>query len=197
MERDNQGPAGPSVYRLCSDQLVSEKPDLVILPLIEISRGSAQGVGEVLDYIASVTGRPLKDHLNDLQILEGNVGTCINLESCRGKLHPAGRRYESMNNQPPDLSGGAHTMWNIGQWKILGGRGQTGDDKDLLYSKARLLLSGRAGKGERPVIEKDFRVIMRMIYQTHFATMVWCLRFVRCVCLQIKINSIGLHLSFC
>lgn len=167
------------------EPILAEKADLAMLPLIDLLCGSAQGVGEVLNYISKLTGRPLKDHPNNLQIVEGDVGTCINLESCRIKLHPAGRQYESMINYLT-LPGGAHTMWNIGQWQILGGWGQAGDDKDLPYSKAWLLLAGKTGKGERPAIKKDFGVIMRMIYQIHFATMVWCLRFVLCMCLQIS-----------
>ncbi|EGF97362.1 uncharacterized protein MELLADRAFT_70048 [Melampsora larici-populina 98AG31] len=154
------------------DPLPAEKPDVVMLPLMDLSCGSAEGVGQVLDHVANITGRPLKDNAHDLQVVEGDVGTCINLESYRAKLHPAGRRYESMINYLT-LPGAAHSMWNVGQWQILGGWGTKEDTKDLPYSKSWEVLSG---KTEKPVVKKDFGVIMRMIYHIHFATMVWCLR---------------------
>ncbi|EGG06270.1 uncharacterized protein MELLADRAFT_106959 [Melampsora larici-populina 98AG31] len=153
------------------EPLPVEKAHVMMLPLMDISSGSAEGVGQVLDHVATITGRPLKDHPGDLQVVEGDVGTCINLESCRSKLQPAGRKYESMINYLT-IPGAAHTMWNVGHWYILGGWGHAEDDKDMPFSKSWESL---AGKTERPASKKDFGLIMRMINHTHFATMVWCL----------------------
>lgn len=64
------------------EALPVEKADVMMFPLMDISSGSAEGVGQVLDHVASITGRPLKDHPHDLQVVEGDVGMCMNLESC-------------------------------------------------------------------------------------------------------------------
>lgn len=114
----------------------------------------------------------LKAFPDDLQVVEGDVGTCINLESYRLKLHPAGQQHKSMINYLT-LPGAAHTMWNVAQWNILGGWGDSDDLKDLPFAKSWEALTGTV---VRPTIKKDFGVIMRMIYHLHFASMVWCMR---------------------
>lgn len=63
------------------EELVLEKPNLIMLPLMDLSCGSAEGVGQVLERVGILTDRPLKDNPDDLQVIEGDVGTCINLES--------------------------------------------------------------------------------------------------------------------
>lgn len=154
------------------EQIPIEKADIIMLPLMEFSCGSSEGVGQVLDHVSNVTGRSLKEFPDDLQVVEGDVGTCINLESYRSKLHPAGNRHESMINYLT-LPGAAHTMWNVGQWQVLGGWGNAEDLKDLPYSKGWEALTGKA---VWPAIKKDFGVIMRIIYHLHFASLVWCMR---------------------
>lgn len=91
------------------EPLVLETPELLMLPLMDLSCGSAVGVGQVLERVGNLTGQPVKDFPDDLQVIEGDVGTCINLESHRAKLQPAGNKHESMANYLT-IPGGAHTM---------------------------------------------------------------------------------------
>lgn len=88
--------------------------------------GSAQGISQVLEEVAKQIGRPWKDYSDKLQVVEGDVGTCVNFEALQNKRMPAGNQHEGLHNFLT-VPGAAHTMWNFAHSLLLS---TWGDPKD-------------------------------------------------------------------
>lgn len=65
------------------EKLDNEEADIHMLRLIDAPDHSAEGVGLLLEEVRKQTGRSPDLTVADLQVVEGDVGTCINIESLR------------------------------------------------------------------------------------------------------------------
>lgn len=52
-----------------------------MLEMMDIPSGSAAGVGKVLRAVSHQVAVPMADKADKVQVVEGDVGTCLNLES--------------------------------------------------------------------------------------------------------------------
>lgn len=153
------------------DQIELQRAEIHMLRMMDASDNSAEGVGQMLEQIANQLGIDEKEVAQMLQILEGDLGTNMNIESLRRKRHPSGHLHEALN-YVLSVPGAAHTLWNIAQAILTHHWGIEKNYKDNGAWKTWVALGGNCDK---PVSKKDFNTIMVMIEKIHTATMVFCL----------------------
>lgn len=156
------------------DKIEVYKPNLLMLKLMDASDNSAEGVGQLIEQICKQIGYSSEKFEESLQVIEGDVGTCINIESLRNKRHPARNSTESLQNVL-SVPGAAHTLWNFSEWIF---NIHFGDEKDSLDTGAWRTWQALGGKGTRSPGKKDFNTTMVMIQKVHTANLVFCLELV-------------------
>lgn len=156
------------------DQIDLHAAEIRMLRMMDASDNSAEGVGQMLEQIASQLRADGKDLSELLQILEGDLGTNMNIESLRKKRHPAGHLHEALQ-YILTVPGAAHTLWNVAQAVLIHHWGREKNYKDNGAWKTWVALGGTCDK---PVSKKDFNSIMVMIHKIHTATMISCLEYV-------------------
>lgn len=153
------------------DQIDLRKAEIHMLRMMDASDNSAEGVGQMLEQIGMQLGTNDTEVAEMLQILEGDLGTNMNIESLRKKRHPSGHLHEALK-YVLTVPGAAHTLWNIAQAILTHNWGIEKDYKDNGAWKTWVALGGACDK---PVSKKDFNTIMVMIEKIHTATLVSCL----------------------
>jgi hypothetical protein len=91
-----------------------EKPNLNMLKLMMASDNSSEGIGDVLSGLNKQAGLDPKRFSSRLQIIEGDLGTCMNVLSLCELRIPATYSKTSLANLI-SIPGAAHTMWNFAQ----------------------------------------------------------------------------------
>lgn len=71
------------------DKIEVYKLNMLMPKLMDASDNSAEGVGQLIEQICKQIGYSPERFEESLQVIEGDVGTCINIESLRNKRHPA------------------------------------------------------------------------------------------------------------
>lgn len=79
---------------LTIDTIDLQIAEIRILQMMDASDNSAKGVGQMLQHIANQLGMDPKEVSEMRQILEGNLGTNMNIESLRKKRHPSGHLHK-------------------------------------------------------------------------------------------------------
>ncbi|POV99134.1 hypothetical protein PSHT_13636 [Puccinia striiformis] len=103
--------------------------------------------------------------------LEGDLGTCMNLESLRMQQKPSGHIENSLSSIFT-LLGASHILWNVAQAVYLMHYGNYSDSNDL---GAWQTLSALGLSAERPTTKKDFSLMMTHLTKCHEASILYCL----------------------
>ncbi|KAH9808463.1 hypothetical protein DFH28DRAFT_1195874 [Melampsora americana] len=154
------------------DQIEVYEPDLLMLKMMSASNGSAAGVSEMLDQCKKQMGEDSDTSTNAAQIIEGDMGTCMNFESLIRQFFPAGHKHESLNHIL-NLPGLAHTLWNVAS-KILSHH--WGDSKDSADTGVHRTAGALGMETTKLPSQKDFNSLMQVIHKSHTATLVFLLK---------------------
>lgn len=152
------------------DRIQMYKPDIMILKLMDASDNSAEGVGQLLEQVIKQMGCDMKDFSKTLRIIEGDVGTCMNFESLRGKRNPSGDTAESLQHILT-IPGAAHTLWNYSEAIVSHHFGNEKDSQNTGAGRTWQALGGKDRLGSK----KDFSSTLFMIRKVHTAGLVFCL----------------------
>ncbi|OAV85988.1 hypothetical protein PTTG_30148 [Puccinia triticina 1-1 BBBD Race 1] len=112
------------------DQIRAQKPDIAMMKLMLASDNCAEGIGNVLNDIIAQTNLKPDQFFSELQVMEGDLGTILNLECLRSQRRPSRHNKESLGNIFM-LLGAAHTLWNISQAIFLKHFGNNRNQEDL------------------------------------------------------------------
>ncbi|PLW15140.1 hypothetical protein PCANC_15934 [Puccinia coronata f. sp. avenae] len=112
------------------DPIKPKKPDISMLKLMVASDNSSAGIGNVLSLIIGQTNPDDHECFARLQLMEGDLGTCLNLESLRTLRKPSAYDEGSLSKVFMFL-GAAHTLCNVSQAIYLMHFGNPKDSTDL------------------------------------------------------------------
>ncbi|KAI7944203.1 hypothetical protein MJO28_011731, partial [Puccinia striiformis f. sp. tritici] len=153
------------------DPISAKKPDITMLKLMIASDNSAEGVGEVFEGIMRQTNLSPTEFCGRLQLFEGDLGTCINLESLRSHQKPSGHIANDLSSFFT-LLGASHILWNVAQAIYLSHYGNPLDQKDQGVWHT---LSSLGIPAERPTTKKDFTLMLTNLTKCHESTILYCL----------------------
>ncbi|KAH9460145.1 hypothetical protein Pst134EA_007209 [Puccinia striiformis f. sp. tritici] len=108
MDNKNTIPSEPPII----EQIDCTTPHIQVLKLMDASDNSAKGVGQVLVSIISQTGLTPEEFCPCIQVMDGDLGTCQNLNSLRALQTPCSYAEHALLNITMEL-GLSHTLWNI------------------------------------------------------------------------------------
>ncbi|PLW31517.1 hypothetical protein PCASD_20628 [Puccinia coronata f. sp. avenae] len=128
----------------------------------------AKGIGQVLSDIIRQTSLTEEQYHSELQILEGDLGTVLNLESLRAQRKPRGHVETSLGNTFM-LLGASHTLWNVSQAILLMHHGDPSDREDL---GAWSTLEALGLPSDRPLGKNDFTRMITNIQKIHEVTLI-------------------------
>ncbi|KAH9808174.1 hypothetical protein DFH28DRAFT_1196946 [Melampsora americana] len=154
------------------DAIKWHHPDLMMLKMMSASDSSSGGVAEMLEQCQHQTGEDPIKFARYLQVLEGDMGTCLNFESLIRQRFPASSAQDSLNNVL-NLPGLAHTMWNVSS-KVISHH--WGDPKDSADTGLHRTAGALAMKTDKLPSQQDFNSLMQMIHKSHTATLVFLLK---------------------
>ncbi|EFP90533.2 uncharacterized protein PGTG_16559 [Puccinia graminis f. sp. tritici CRL 75-36-700-3] len=149
----------------------SQIAQITILKLMLASDNCAEGVGKIFSDIIDQTYLTPEQFFSELQVMEGDLGTIMNLECLRSQRKPSGHKEESLGNIFM-LLGAAHTLWNIGQAIFLKHFGNNKNQDDL---GAWRTLQALGLPSEKPAAKKDFTLMLTNMQKIHEATLIHCL----------------------
>ncbi|KAA1119008.1 hypothetical protein PGT21_012632 [Puccinia graminis f. sp. tritici] len=148
------------------DQISHSRPNITMLKLMVASDNSSQGVSEVFDGILQQSSISDEDFYNRLQVIDGDLGTCTNIQSLRNIRIPNRRNEENLSSILT-LLGGAHTLWNIASAIFSLHIGNSADRRD---SGAWRFLDSMGIPSDKPVNKKDFTLMIQSMEKIHEAT---------------------------
>ncbi|KAH9808787.1 hypothetical protein DFH28DRAFT_1226289 [Melampsora americana] len=154
------------------DAIKWHHPDLMMLKMMSASDSSSGGVAEMLEQCQHQTGEDPIKFARYLQVLEGDMGTCLNFKSIICQRFPASSAQDSLNNVL-NLPGLAHTMWNVSS-KVISHH--WGDPKDSANTGLHPTAGALAMKTDKLPSQQDFNSLMQMIHKSHTATLVFLLK---------------------
>lgn len=153
------------------DQIKCQKPSIYMLKLMDSSDNGSAGVGQLLQELMYQTGLTAKQIAQRLQVLEGDLGTCLNLDGLQKLRDPTNIIEESLYNYLL-IPGAGHTLWNIAQALLLHHWGDPSDREDMGVWRMVVALGG---KKEAPTAKKDFTSMLRWIEKVHEASILHCI----------------------
>ncbi|KAA1114047.1 hypothetical protein PGTUg99_011318 [Puccinia graminis f. sp. tritici] len=136
--------------------ITPEDPDIHVLKLMIASDNSAAGVGDVLTGVIQQSGLTQEEFHSQLQIIEGDLGSCNILDSLRRQRVPALANDDSLDNIL-SIPGAAHTLWNISQAIFLA---HWGNEKHTRDTGAWRTLHALGVQADKPVTKKDFNLML-------------------------------------
>ncbi|EFP85762.2 uncharacterized protein PGTG_11091 [Puccinia graminis f. sp. tritici CRL 75-36-700-3] len=134
------------------------------------SDNSAQGVEDVCTGIIQQTDLDETEFYSRLLMLDGDLGTCVNVKCLQNQRFPSSHIENSLDNFCP-LLGGAHTLWNIGQAIYTKHFGNNSDSRD---SGAWRYLESLGIPSSKTLDKKDFTLMIANMIKIHEATIVHC-----------------------
>jgi hypothetical protein len=141
-----------------------------MLKLMVASDNSAAGVGEVFTGLLQQTGLTAEQFHSRLQLIEGDLGSCLLFESLQNQRVPARRHATALDNVLA-IPGAAHTLWNMAQAIFLA---HWGNEKHARDTGAWRSLHGLGIPADKPVTKKDFNLMLSHIEKVHEATLLYC-----------------------
>ncbi|KAI7967511.1 hypothetical protein MJO29_000788 [Puccinia striiformis f. sp. tritici] len=153
------------------DQITPQKPDITMLKLMLASDNSAEGIGEVFEGITNQLDIDKSEFFGRLQVFEGDLGTCMNIESLRSQRKPSRHAQDAFANCFT-LLGAAHVLWNFAQRILLLHFGDNTNANDL---GAWRYMEGLGIPNKRPAAKNDFTLMLAHIQKVHEATIIQCL----------------------
>jgi hypothetical protein len=145
--------------------ILAEVPEITMLKLMIASDNSAEGISEVFEGLIQQTDLQKARFFDRLQVVEGDLGTCMYIESLRALRKPSDYPQESLANVLPIL-GAAHVMWNIAQAIFLAHFGDNHDSEDLGAWHTLLALGIPL---ERPTVKNNFNLMIANMTKIHHA----------------------------
>ncbi|KAI7947269.1 hypothetical protein MJO28_009177 [Puccinia striiformis f. sp. tritici] len=164
---DIQIPIVPPVI----DPINPVKPDITTLKLMLASDNSAEGIGEVFESITNQLNIEKSKFFGRLQVFEGDLGTCLNIESLRSQRKPSRHVEDSFENSFT-LLGAAHILWNVAQTLLLFHFGDNTNANDL---GAWHCMNSLGIPSKRPTAKNDFTLMLAHMHKVHEATILHCL----------------------
>lgn len=155
-------------------QIDCEKTDIIMLKMMASSDNSSEGVGELYHELIQQSGLSEDEFTRRAQIIEGDLGTCINFASLRTLRTPSNYPHESLDHILM-VQGAAHTLWNIGQAIVLAHWGDHLNSQDMGAWRGIYSLGG---KKEKPNSKKDFTSMIRSMEDLHEASLCHCILYV-------------------
>lgn len=70
------------------DQIKAEKPDIDMLKLMDSSDNGSDGISSLYDELVKQTGLPPEEFSTRLQMIEGDLGTCLNFSGLESQHVP-------------------------------------------------------------------------------------------------------------
>lgn len=153
------------------DQVKAEKPDINMLKLMDSSDNGSDGISSLYDELIIQTGLPPEEFSDRVQMIEGDLGTCLNFSGLESQRVPSKYSDESLGHLIM-VPGAGHTLWNIAQAILLHHWGNPDDKNDLGAWRTVVELGGQK---ERPTTKKDFTSMIQTIEQAHEATLTACI----------------------
>lgn len=167
----SQGGNLPIMKAPVVDQILAEQPNIMMLKMMDSSDNSAEGVGELYIELIRQSGLDPEKFSERLQVIEGDLGTCLNFECLRNQRLPSSHSDESLGHIL-NLPGAAHTLWNVAQAFWLAHWGDPQDRTDMGAWRGVVALGGRA---EKPIAKKDFTSMIGWIRNLHDASITHCI----------------------
>ncbi|OAV96747.1 hypothetical protein PTTG_26233 [Puccinia triticina 1-1 BBBD Race 1] len=99
------------------DPIAVKKPNFLMFKLMVALDNSSKGVGEVLEGFLRQTKISSEQFFSRLQVLEGNLATCMNLESLRAQQKPSSHIQDNLSGFF-SLLGASHVLWNFRPGRI-------------------------------------------------------------------------------
>ncbi|KAA1127474.1 hypothetical protein PGTUg99_037102 [Puccinia graminis f. sp. tritici] len=156
------------------EQISHNRPDITMLKLMIASDNSAQGVEDVCTGIIQQTNLSETQFYNRLLMLDGDLGTCVNVKCLQNQRFPSSHVENSLDNICT-LLGGAHTLWNIGHAIYTKHFGNSSDSRD---SGAWRYLESLGIPSRKTLDKKDFTLMIDNMIKIHEATLVHCIMLV-------------------
>jgi hypothetical protein len=153
------------------EQISHNRPDITMLKLMVASDNSAQGVEDVCTGIIQQTNLSETQFYNRLLMLDGDLGTCVNVKCLQNQRFPSSHVENSLDNICT-LLGGAHTLWNIGHAIYTKHFGNSSDSRD---SGAWRYLESLGIPSRKTLDKKDFTLMIDNMIKIHEATLVHCI----------------------
>jgi hypothetical protein len=153
------------------DPIKQKKPDINMLKLMVASDNSSSGIGDVLSSIIGQTNLDDHEFFARLQLMGGDLGTCLNLESLRALRKPSAYDEGSLSKVFMFL-GAAHTLWNVSQAIYLM---HCGNPKDLTDLGAWRTLASLRLPSNKPLPKNNFTSMIKNIQKIHKASLIQCL----------------------
>lgn len=72
------------------DQIKFQVPDILMLKMMDSTNNGSDGVGQLWQEVINQTGLTKEEFSNQTQILEGDLGTCLNFDVLRNQREPVG-----------------------------------------------------------------------------------------------------------
>lgn len=149
-------------------------PNIAMLKMMSASDNSASGVAEMLDQCNKQTGHDSVSFGQGLQVIEGDMGTCLNFESLIRQRFPAGHNEEALSNVL-NLPGLSHTLWNVASKVLSHHWGDANDSSDTGLHRTAAALGMKTDKQPS---QQDFNSLIQVVHKGHTATMVFLLKYV-------------------
>jgi hypothetical protein len=154
------------------EPISSQKPDLLMLKLMDASDNSAEGIGQVFQSIIKQSGLLVKEFFRRLQPMDGDLGTVQNFNCLRSQRLPSSVPQNRMDNIFFQL-GASHTLWNIGSNIFTH---HFGDPTDQRNCGAWQHLEALGFPSEKAIQEKDFTKMINQMEWVFEAIVYYCLR---------------------
>jgi hypothetical protein len=143
-----------------------------MLKLMMASDNLSEGIGDVLlGLIDQQSGMNAKNFLTQLQVLKGDLGTCMNILSLCKLQIPAGYSMTSLAHIL-SIPGGAHTMWNFARPVFLHHWGDQTNQKD---TGAWQMLKALEILANKPVTKQDFTLMITNMEKIHEVDLRYCI----------------------
>lgn len=100
------------------DQIECEVPNIQMLKMMDSTDNGSDGVGQLLQEVIDQSGLTAKEFSSRIQVLEGDLGTCLNFHGLHKQREPTKVAHENLENILL-IPGAGHTLWNISQAILL------------------------------------------------------------------------------
>ncbi|KAA1124263.1 hypothetical protein PGTUg99_020108 [Puccinia graminis f. sp. tritici] len=154
------------------EPISAQKPDLLMLKLMDASDNSAEGIGQVFQSIIKQSGLSVEEFFRRLQPMDGDLGTVQNFNCLRSQRLPSSVPQNRMDNIFFQL-GASHTLWNIGSNIFTH---HFGDPTDQRNCGAWQHLEALGFPSEKAIQKKDFTIMINQMERVFEAIVYYCLR---------------------
>ena len=142
-----------------------------MLKMMDASDDSAEGIGQVFQYILQKSGLDESQFYSRLQPMDGDLGTVQNFNCLRTQRMPAEFPEDNLDNIVFQL-GASHTLWNVSSAIFSH---HFGDLKDMSNCGA-WFLEALGFPSEKAIQKKNFTMMINQMERVSEATIYYCLR---------------------